>query len=110
MHVFHQTKTHETKIRSHKNHSESSKSRKTLGISQVFGDIPSRFSLQPRPKRVSLSFPPRRAMGAGPLRGQVPLTALGPEDVLSAAPWNPWNGRLGGWVSSQPSWDYPLVI
>ena len=34
-------------------------------------------------------------MGAGPLRGQVPLTALGPEDVLSAAPWNPWNGRLG---------------
>ena len=30
-------------------------------------------------------------MGAGPLRGQVPLTALGPEDVLSAVPWT-WNG------------------
>ena len=25
-------------------------------------------------------------MGAGPLRGQVPLTALGPDDVLSAVP------------------------
>ena len=25
-------------------------------------------------------------MGAGPLRGQIPLTALGPDDVLSAVP------------------------
>ena len=34
--------------------------------------------------------PADAAMGAGPLRGQVPLTALGPEDVLSAAPGQLW--------------------
>ena len=30
-------------------------------------------------------------MGAGPLRGQVPLTALGPDDVLSAVSRCVWS-------------------